>query len=71
MPIRVLLTGKLHGPDMGGSIILIHKAGTSGAISPQAGFITLDERFKMLKEVDWESLQQAEEPLPSPAGVPS
>ncbi|KAG6485653.1 glutamate--tRNA ligase, chloroplastic/mitochondrial-like [Zingiber officinale] len=71
MPIRVLLTGKLHGPDMGGSIILIHKAGTCGAISPQAGFITLDERFKMLKEVDWESLPQVEEPLQSPAGVPS
>lgn len=58
MPLRVLLTGKLHGPDMGGSILLIHKAGSCGIVSPQAGFVTLDERVKMLREVDWESLEK-------------
>ncbi|KAM1001982.1 hypothetical protein FF1_002447 [Malus domestica] len=56
MPLRVLLTGKLHGPDMGTSVLLLHKAGKSGIIAPQAGFVTLDERFKLLREVDWEAL---------------
>ncbi|KAL5976924.1 Glutamate--tRNA ligase, chloroplastic/mitochondrial [Asimina triloba] len=56
MPLRVLLTGKLHGPDMGAGIILIHKAGTCGIVSPQAGFLTLDERFKILKGIDWDAL---------------
>ncbi|PKU69157.1 Glutamate--tRNA ligase, chloroplastic/mitochondrial [Dendrobium catenatum] len=55
MPLRLLLTGKLHGPEMGGSIILIYKAGICGVISPQASFKTLDERFKMLREIAWEA----------------
>lgn len=58
MPLRVLLTGKLHGPDMGASILLIHKAGTHGIVSPRAEFVTLDERFKMLRQVDWEALKK-------------
>lgn len=58
MPLRVLLTGKLHGPDMGASVLLLHKAGTSGVISPQVGFLTLDERFNMLRVVDWEALSR-------------
>lgn len=56
MPLRVLLTGKLHGPDMGSSVVLIHKAGTCGVVSPRAEFVTLNERFKMLRQVDWEAL---------------
>ncbi|VFQ99090.1 unnamed protein product [Cuscuta campestris] len=58
MPLRVLLTGKLHGPDMGSSIVLLYKAGKSGFVSSQAGFISLDERFKMLSQVDWESFSK-------------
>ncbi|KAG1359027.1 glutamate--tRNA ligase, chloroplastic/mitochondrial [Cocos nucifera] len=58
MPIRLLLTGKLHGPDMGASIVLIYKAGICGAVSPQAGFVTLDERFKILRELRWEALNK-------------
>ncbi|KAG2648120.1 glutamate--tRNA ligase, chloroplastic/mitochondrial-like [Panicum virgatum] len=65
MPLRVLLTGKLHGPDMGASIALIHKAGICGAVTPQSNFITLDERFRILKEVDWESLVKEESPSES------
>lgn len=61
MPLRVLLTGKLHGPDMGSSIILIHKAGKCGIVSPQASFVSLDERFKMLKELDWEAFSSGEQ----------
>ncbi|XP_010270569.1 PREDICTED: glutamate--tRNA ligase, chloroplastic/mitochondrial [Nelumbo nucifera] len=58
MPLRVLLTGKLHGPDIGASVLLLHKAGKCNLISSQAGFLTLDERFKMLKEVDWEKFNK-------------
>lgn len=57
MPLRVLLTGKLHGPDMGAGIILLHKAGTTSIVNPQFGFVTLDERFKLLREIDWESFR--------------
>ena len=58
MPLRVLLTGKLHGPAMGNAILLVHKADTSGVVGPQSGFVNLDERFKILREVNWESLQK-------------
>lgn len=69
MPIRVLLTGKLQGPDMGGSILLIYKGGTYRVISPQTGFVPLDERIQMQREVEWEFLKK-EVTLPeSIAGV--
>ncbi|WMV13356.1 hypothetical protein MTR67_006741 [Solanum verrucosum] len=55
MPLRVLLTGKLHGPDIGATTVLLYKAGTSGSVAPQAGFVTFDERFKILREIQWES----------------
>ncbi|KAH7654915.1 Glutamate-tRNA ligase bacterial/mitochondrial protein [Dioscorea alata] len=72
MPLRVLLTGKLHGPDMGGSILLIYKAGINGDIvNPQIGFVTLDERFRMLKELDWEALKAQHEAQPEPVATAS
>ncbi|KAM7482828.1 hypothetical protein LguiB_007411 [Lonicera macranthoides] len=67
MPIRVLLTGKLHGPDIGASVLLLHRAGTSNVIAPQAGFVTLDQRFKMLREIEWESFNKDETVLESAA----
>ncbi|CAO2033908.1 unnamed protein product [Urochloa humidicola] len=70
MPLRVLLTGKLHGPEMGGSMALIHKAGICGAVTPQSNFVTLDERIRILKEVDWESLVKEHE-SPAETAVPA
>ncbi|OAY76487.1 Glutamate--tRNA ligase, chloroplastic/mitochondrial [Ananas comosus] len=64
MPLRVLLTGKLHGPDMGGSIVLIYKAGICGAVNPQSGFVPLDERLKILREIDWDALNKGPDPQP-------
>ncbi|CAI9769757.1 unnamed protein product [Fraxinus pennsylvanica] len=58
MPLRVLLTGKLHGPDMGAGVLLLYKAGRSGVVAPQAGFVTLDERFKILREIEWQSFNK-------------
>lgn len=62
MPLRVLLTGKLHGPDMGESIVLIHRAGTNEIVTPQLGFVTLEQRLKSLREVDWEAFRKVDEP---------
>ncbi|XP_062081495.1 glutamate--tRNA ligase, chloroplastic/mitochondrial [Humulus lupulus] len=56
MPLRVLLTGKLHGPDMGASVVLLHKAEICGVVAPQAEFVSLNERFNMLRQLDWEAL---------------
>ncbi|CAK7323631.1 unnamed protein product [Dovyalis caffra] len=53
--VRVLLTGKLHGPDMGSSIILLHQAGTRDIVSSQVAFVRLNERFEILREIDWEN----------------
>jgi glutamyl-tRNA synthetase len=55
---------------MGASITLIHKAGICGAVTPQSNFVTVDERFRMLKEVDWESLVKEQE-SPSESAVPA
>ncbi|KAJ4715807.1 Glutamate--tRNA ligase [Melia azedarach] len=69
MPLRMLLTGKLHGPDMGASIVLIHKAGVHGIVSPQAKFVTLDERVKMLRQIDWEALNKDQSALESAVAI--
>jgi glutamyl-tRNA synthetase len=55
---------------MGGSIALIHKAGICGAVTPQSKFVNLDERFRILKEVDWES-PVTEEESPAESAVPA
>ncbi|XP_059664786.1 glutamate--tRNA ligase, chloroplastic/mitochondrial isoform X2 [Cornus florida] len=69
MPLRVLLTGKLHGPDMGASVLLLHRAGTCGVVAPQDSFVSLDGRFKILREVDWESFKKDKPALESAAAV--
>lgn len=68
MPLRVLLTGKLHGPDMGASILLLHKAGKSDIVAAETGFIPLDERFNMLRQLDWDSLSR-DQPQLEPAAT--
>ena len=62
MPLRVLLTGKFHGPDMGASVLLLHKAAKDGVVTPQTEFVLLDERFNKLRQVDWEALTK-DQPL--------
>ncbi|XP_004510174.1 glutamate--tRNA ligase, chloroplastic/mitochondrial [Cicer arietinum] len=58
MPLRLLLTGKLHGPDIGTSVVLLYKAGTPGIIAPEVDFVTIDERFKMIRQINWETLSK-------------
>uniref|UniRef100_A0A2P2IPN2 Glutamate--tRNA ligase, chloroplastic/mitochondrial n=1 Tax=Rhizophora mucronata TaxID=61149 RepID=A0A2P2IPN2_RHIMU len=71
MPLRVLLTGKLHGPDIGASVLLLHQAGSCEIVSPQAGFVTLNERFEILRQMDWEALNKDQSSLESVAGLSS
>ena len=52
MPLRVLLTGKLHGPDMGSTVLLLYKAGKAGAVASQVEFLTLDQRCNLLREIE-------------------
>ncbi|WCJ32856.1 Glutamate--tRNA ligase [Euphorbia peplus] len=68
MPLRLLLTGKIHGPDMAASVILLHKAGTSGVVGPEAGFVSLNDRFEILRQVHWETLNK-DQPAPSAAAA--
>lgn len=69
MPLRVLLTGKLHGPEMGAGILLVYKAGKCGVVTPESGFVTLDERFKILRQVEWESLNKEDNTTLESAGT--
>uniref|UniRef100_A0A7N0T247 Glutamyl/glutaminyl-tRNA synthetase class Ib catalytic domain-containing protein n=1 Tax=Kalanchoe fedtschenkoi TaxID=63787 RepID=A0A7N0T247_KALFE len=70
MPLRVLLTGKLHGPEMSHSIVLLHKASTSDVVAPSAGFTPMKERFQILRKLDWEALNE-ERSLPELVPVAS
>ncbi|CAM8935558.1 unnamed protein product [Rhodiola kirilowii] len=70
MPLRVLLTGKLHGPEMLPSIVLLYKASTSNVVTPNTGFKPLEERFELLRQLDWEALNK-DQPLPEPVPVAS
>ena len=58
MPIRLLLTGKIVGPDMGSAIYLLYKAENSGIINSEAGLVTLDMRMQLLKEVGMMSVRK-------------
>lgn len=58
MPIRLLLTGKTVGPDIGSAIDLLYKAGNSGIVNAQAGLVTLDERIRLLKELNWDDVSK-------------
>ncbi|XP_058743399.1 glutamate--tRNA ligase, chloroplastic/mitochondrial [Vicia villosa] len=58
MPLRLLLTGKLHGPDIGATVVLLYKAGTTDVIAPEVGFVTIDERVKVLRQINWETMSK-------------
>lgn len=71
MPLRVLLTGKLHGPEMEAGLLLIYKAGRSGVVAPHSGFVTLDERFNIIRQLEWESLSKDNPTLEAASSVSS
>ncbi|KAE9456565.1 hypothetical protein C3L33_11480, partial [Rhododendron williamsianum] len=62
--------GKASWPRNGATVLLLHRAGTSNVVADQAGFIALDDRFKMLRDTKWESFNNDQTVLESVATVP-
>jgi glutamyl-tRNA synthetase len=53
MPVRVLLTGSMKGPEVGAVLGLVREGETTGSVTEKAGLVPLDARIKILREVDW------------------
>ena len=49
MPMRLALTGNLHGPDVGEQLVLLQQARQPGALPQAAACDTLDMRLAQLK----------------------
>ncbi|KAG0605633.1 hypothetical protein M758_9G075200 [Ceratodon purpureus] len=56
MPVRVLLTGAMQGPEVGAVLGLLKDGESSGAVTEKAGLVPLEERIKNLRAVDWASV---------------
>ena len=50
MPVRVLLTGRMHGPDVGSILHVVHEAQAHSTFSEGSGIITIAERVDRLKQ---------------------
>jgi len=62
MPLRILLTGSMHGPDVGAILALVDRAAASGCVGEEVDFVALPERMKLLGAVDLEALASKAEP---------
>ena len=51
MPIRILLTGAMGGPDVGSTLQIFARA--KEVVTDKAGLVSLDERIQIMKEKDW------------------
>ena len=59
MPIRILLTGAMGGPDVGSTLQILERA--KEVVTEKAGLVSLDERIGIIREMDWaQVLAQAE-----------
>ncbi|GJP41602.1 hypothetical protein CLOM_g1256 [Closterium sp. NIES-68] len=52
MPLRVLLTGRMHGPDVGETLLMLHQAAGDQAFGPKAHCVGLEERIRIVREAD-------------------
>ncbi|CAI5504203.1 unnamed protein product [Closterium sp. Naga37s-1] len=52
MPIRVLLTGCMHGPDVGETLTMLQHAAADKALGPKAYCVGLEERISLLRDAD-------------------
>jgi glutamyl-tRNA synthetase len=59
MPIRIALTGRMQGPDMGAILRLLREGETSSIITEKGSLVPLSERIKVLREVDWTAVSSA------------
>ena len=51
MPIRILLTGAMGGPDVGATLQILEKA--KEVVTEKAGLVSLDERIGIIRKTDW------------------
>ncbi|KAL3684264.1 hypothetical protein R1sor_002286 [Riccia sorocarpa] len=58
MPVRIVLTGRMQGPDIGSTLALLKEGQTSGVVTPEAGLVPLEERKEILRSVDWSAVSQ-------------
>lgn len=59
MPIRIALTGRMQGPEMGAILRLLREGETSSIITEKGSLVPLSERIKVLREVDWTAVSSA------------
>ncbi|CAI5465197.1 unnamed protein product [Closterium sp. Yama58-4] len=52
MPIRVLLTGRMHGPDVGETLTMLQHAAADKALGPKVHCVGLEERISILRDAD-------------------
>ncbi|CAI5493067.1 unnamed protein product [Closterium sp. Naga37s-1] len=52
MPIRILLTGCMHGPDVGETLAMLQHAAADKALGPKAHCVGLEERISLLRDAD-------------------
>eukprot|EP00897_Mesotaenium_endlicherianum_P002350 jgi/Mesen1/2142/ME000152S01227 len=57
MPLRILLTGTMQGPDVGSILGMLQKS--EGVVTEQAGLVPLAERLSQLSAVDWAEVTAA------------
>eukprot|EP00246_Nothoceros_aenigmaticus_P003519 TRINITY_DN14694_c0_g1_i1.p1 TRINITY_DN14694_c0_g1~~TRINITY_DN14694_c0_g1_i1.p1 ORF type:complete len:314 (-),score=49.67 TRINITY_DN14694_c0_g1_i1:432-1373(-) len=66
MPVRIALTGRMHGPDIGAAVAAIPKAERSRLIKVDS-FIPLDQRISILRDVNWAAVAAAHRPAQTEA----
>jgi glutamyl-tRNA synthetase len=59
MPVRIALTGRMQGPEMGTILRLLREGETNGIITEKGSLVPLSERIKVLREVDWTAVSSA------------
>ncbi|KAG6548554.1 hypothetical protein Mapa_010042 [Marchantia paleacea] len=58
MPIRILLTGRMQGPDIGTTLALLKEGESSGIVTAHAALVPLKQRIEILRAVDWSAVSQ-------------
>ncbi|CAM6111056.1 unnamed protein product [Calypogeia fissa] len=58
MPIRIVLTGRMQGPNIGSVLALLKEGEVNGIVTPRGGLVPLAQRMQILKEVDWSVIPQ-------------
>jgi glutamyl-tRNA synthetase len=67
MPVRICLTGRMQGPDIGSVLELLKEGESTGIVTSKGGLVPLAQRIQMLKDVDWSAIpQEASAPAESP-----